>query len=773
MKKPRRARRNPTAKCVFDMPNAWAEWGPKWSTQVPQWSSSGGRIRPKEGHYPYYMLYKQSHNRRDPGTPFELTRIDKPPTSGGWGEKMLKRWPPDAFRPQVVKEACEVAEFDWSVQQGLAQFTPAAKENPMPKGKFQGLTALYIVEGQLYPRYTLIGRGDTGKLVFEPSGDEPYVVIECGCTSMTAAWDEARKDWKVRSALGQFGPAAQRNPEPLRRVRMTEQMKMTIKSLLSEGQLTEMTPSFLIWEPRRPQTSRGPRYFLAVDPDSGQWQVLYKHEFSEGLGDMLPGSHSDPVSAARAVKTDWALAQYGPAKGNPMVDRLEGLTPPDGWEVRPRSMVEGAARTSVWRWDPDGPTPPGTRRGNRHRSYAIWTGQNGILYMGPGDAFMSAMRGTAQPFESADEAVYAAQADYSVHAFTPSRGGTKSRKNPMKTHRRARRNPHTSEWMVVTSHSNEGRIRRTAAVLVRMGYASRVTTRCTREGQEQAVAVTLHDVPEIRIPAPARVAGAAYPPGGPRHYPRNIDTIESYLRQYGRVVEYATSSRTNPRKDKRMKPLPAPYGKDKVYDPREESINAIARGTGGKWGVAVGTYLGGHEVDEVIQRSWERYQKPNEVIRKRQMYEVMLGKTRKSGAYRVTAEPTRAGLRYFVWPLRPGQRVPKAYTTRRAADARLAQTYYDARPQDALPARAYTAEELSGWLPPESIFLGRSGVPTRAKRTADQKERRARQESAPSRPATPAQAPSLEQAYQRYRPSWRESPALVKRYKKGKSPPER
>jgi hypothetical protein len=168
----------------------------------------------------------------------------------------------------------------------------------------------------------------------------------------------------------------------------------------------------------------------------------------------------------------------------------------------------------------------------------------------------------------------------------------------------------------------------------------------------------------------------------------------------------------NPSRDKRLGPLPRRYKSEDVYDPREESIRAVARGVGNGWGIAVGHYMKSHTPWEIVQRSWERYQQPDALIRKRQAYEVMLGRGRGYGAYRITQEPTKAGLRYFIWPLPPGQRLPKPYSSARRAQEALRRI--NATPTASLPRKAYTKSELKQWLPPEDVFAGRSGKLTAA-----------------------------------------------------------
>ena len=195
------------------------------------------------------------------------------------------------------------------------------------------------------------------------------------------------------------------------------------------------------------------------------------------------------------------------------------------------------------------------------------------------------------------------------------------------------------------------------------------------------------------------------------------------------------SARKNASHDKRLGAMPefdlGSYPDSKVFDPREEAIRAVVRGVHERtphmsWRVAKGRYVREHSPEEIIQRSWERYQDPDAVLRKRQRYELMLSKNRKSGAFRVTLEPTKAGLRYFVWPMPEGQRKPVAYLHRFPADAHAANLpAIGGRAAKSLPARKYTKSELSGWLPPEGIFAGRMKSPSRAAQTARKKAKRA------------------------------------------------
>lgn len=95
----------------------------------------------------------------------------------------------------------------------------------------------------------------------------------------------------------------------------------------------------------------------------------------------------------------------------------------------------------------------------------------------------------------------------------------------------------------------------------------------------------------------------------------------------------------------------------------------------------------------------------DELIQNRQDYEETLGIARKSGFYRVVPEITTAGIRYFVWPMQPGQRVPRGYESAMSA---VQQTAGLNSPLDTGiwrgPMTGYAAAELKHWLPPASAF---------------------------------------------------------------------
>jgi hypothetical protein len=169
-----------------------------------------------------------------------------------------------------------------------------------------------------------------------------------------------------------------------------------------------------------------------------------------------------------------------------------------------------------------------------------------------------------------------------------------------------------------------------------------------------------------------------------------------------------------------------------VYDPRDEAIRAVVRGADrsgavSPWGIGRGKYLREHSVGETIERSYERYQDVDRLIRGRQEYEIMLGRGRKYGPFRATLEPTRQGLRFFVWPLTPKSRyLPVGFSSQGAADSYIRGLLNEGidptRDLGTLRARKYRQADLRDWLPPESAFQGRSGNPTRVKLREEKKK---------------------------------------------------
>ena len=203
---------------------------------------------------------------------------------------------------------------------------------------------------------------------------------------------------------------------------------------------------------------------------------------------------------------------------------------------------------------------------------------------------------------------------------------------------------------------------------------------------------------------------------------------------------------------------------DDVYDPREEAVRAVARGSG-MWGVAVGGYGKSHTPQQIVKRSWERYQDVDHLIRARQVYEIMLSSSRQSDPLRVTSEPTSSGIRHFVWPLAVGSRVPHAHRTRQDAENEMALRYRDRTPiAQSLPRETYARGELAAWLPPDSVFDERTERPSKpALREAHKK----------SEGPVVTDTSSLLAQYRAFSPLWHSDPVLMAAFIRKEAPPKR
>lgn len=132
---------------------------------------------------------------------------------------------------------------------------------------------------------------------------------------------------------------------------------------------------------------------------------------------------------------------------------------------------------------------------------------------------------------------------------------------------------------------------------------------------------------------------------------------------------------------------------------------------------------------KAYRESASRYEDVDHLIRNRQDYEETLGMQRKSGFYRVTPEPTHSGIRYFIWPLPPGRRLPLGFSSASKAQAKAESLNASADPRRTgdwwkPPGKTYTASELSDWLPPASAFGAKVKVATadrKAKKVTDSK----------------------------------------------------
>jgi hypothetical protein len=105
----------------------------------------------------------------------------------------------------------------------------------------------------------------------------------------------------------------------------------------------------------------------------------------------------------------------------------------------------------------------------------------------------------------------------------------------------------------------------------------------------------------------------------------------------------------------------------------------------------------------------DRYNDPDALMLNRQDYEETLGLARKDNFYRVVFEPTASGDRYTVWPLPPGQEIPRLYRTEREAEAQAAKLNRQADPRVTgnwwqVPPNEYTERDLQSWLPPRSYW---------------------------------------------------------------------
>ncbi len=111
---------------------------------------------------------------------------------------------------------------------------------------------------------------------------------------------------------------------------------------------------------------------------------------------------------------------------------------------------------------------------------------------------------------------------------------------------------------------------------------------------------------------------------------------------------------------------------------------------------------------KTIRESKKRYADVDKLVRNRQDYEESLALMRKSSFYRVTKEPTRDGWVYFVWPMQPGQRIPKGFSSKKRAENVANLANRDAPTVGGAwwkPSRKkYTKQELRDWLPPETVW---------------------------------------------------------------------
>jgi hypothetical protein len=112
--------------------------------------------------------------------------------------------------------------------------------------------------------------------------------------------------------------------------------------------------------------------------------------------------------------------------------------------------------------------------------------------------------------------------------------------------KKTKSNPHTSEYMVITSWTNESKVKRTAQGLVDKGFASNFEIRRTKEGKKEVLGVKLFDVPESKLGD-----GTIWMGERETFTPSNEYIIKSKLERHGDIVGSFTHSRSNnPRRRK-------------------------------------------------------------------------------------------------------------------------------------------------------------------------------------------------------------------------------
>jgi hypothetical protein len=112
---------------------------------------------------------------------------------------------------------------------------------------------------------------------------------------------------------------------------------------------------------------------------------------------------------------------------------------------------------------------------------------------------------------------------------------------------------------------------------------------------------------------------------------------------------------------------------------------------------------------KAIAESKARYKNVDALVRNRQDYEETLGLARKSGFYRIVPEQTRTGTKFFVWPMKPGQRLPQGFDNAEAAQREAARRNRTSSPTESgrwwkSPATTYEESELNHWLPPATVW---------------------------------------------------------------------
>lgn len=112
-----------------------------------------------------------------------------------------------------------------------------------------------------------------------------------------------------------------------------------------------------------------------------------------------------------------------------------------------------------------------------------------------------------------------------------------------------------------------------------------------------------------------------------------------------------------------------------------------------------------------------------DLVNSRQAYETMLGSTAKGNEfYRATAEPTKHGMLYFIWPLPPGARIPGPASKDKKRVLEIVRHLNEmANPFRTgiwwKPQTGYTKGELSHWLPPAGAFETGPVAPKKKRRS--------------------------------------------------------
>lgn len=189
----------------------------------------------------------------------------------------------------------------------------------------------------------------------------------------------------------------------------------------------------------------------------------------------------------------------------------------------------------------------------------------------------------------------------------------------------------------------------------------------------------------------------------------NPDQVRNLL---SRAFAIATASEKRAPKPKRVKGTPFKVGQSPWLKPFGRVPTArTARASKARY---AGDYVGSDGKKRTLQ----------DLVFTRQSYEETLGLARKSGFYRVVPEPTKNGLRYFIWPMPPGCYDPGPATSSLqeaqaiAADLERRSTPGSWRPADV----RYTKRKLSSWLPPASAF--EAGATKATKKRKPRKKRK-------------------------------------------------